>query len=263
MGVTKVINTVTKSDLYRVFQGRTGFGFDIYIEILSSGWYLSGKAQAFRVNIRTKISGKLASLQLGSDYYKLPVEGTQVPNEEWFLPNIMALKISWTEVTSLKTEVLWYYVCQFEIVCKKGCVQQCMRVIESFNKFVLDGGNPDQFNPQPENESADLKTEVNHEEKPEENSEATGKPEENQHPEDESKKNEAEKNSQDAEKLEEENFFKMFEKENLPDISAANMTCLSPEEVKEYQNKMKDCKYLIGTGSKYRFPSKNRVSDDS
>ena len=102
MGVTKVIKAVTKSDLYRVFQGRTGFGFDIYVEILSSGWYLSGKAQRFQLNIRTKISGKLASLQLGSDYYKLPVEGTQVPNEEWFLQNIMALKISWADDNALK-----------------------------------------------------------------------------------------------------------------------------------------------------------------
>ena len=33
-----------------------------------------------------------------------------------------------------------------------------MRVIESFNQFVLDGGNPDQFNPQPENQPADSKT---------------------------------------------------------------------------------------------------------
>ena len=129
-----------------------------------------------------------------------------------------------------------------------------MRVIESFNKFVLDGGNPDQFNPQPENESADLKTEVNHEEKPEENSEATGKPEENQHPEDESKRNEAEKNSKEGENLvPEEKFFKIFEKENLPDISPANMTCLTPEEVNEYQNKMKECKYVIGTGLKYHY----------
>ena len=34
-----------------------------------------------------------------------------------------------------------------------------MRVIESFNQFVLDGGNPDQFNPQLENQTTDSKTE--------------------------------------------------------------------------------------------------------
>ena len=123
-----------------------------------------------------------------------------------------------------------------------------MRVIESFNKFVLNGGNPDQFNPQPENEPMDTKPVIEPAANPEENREAEPNTD------GESKKNEAEKSPQ--EEAPEENFFKMFEKENLPDISAANMTCLSPEEVKEYQNKMKDCKYLIGTGSKYRFSSK-------
>ena len=117
-----------------------------------------------------------------------------------------------------------------------------MRVIESFNKFVLDGGNPDQFNPQPENESVDTKPIIEPEAKPEESREA--EPDIDA----ESKKNVDQKSSQ--EEAPEENFFKMFEKENLPDISAANMTCLSPGEVQEYQNKMKDCKYLIGTGSK-------------
>ena len=48
---------------------------------------------------------------LGADYYKLPTEGTQVPNE--------------------------------------GFVQQCMRVIDAFNKFVLDGGNPNQYDFEP------------------------------------------------------------------------------------------------------------------
>ena len=113
-----------------------------------------------------------------------------------------------------------------------------MRVIESFNQFVLEGGNPDQFNPQPENQIADSKTE--------ETNEATVKtvdePTETESQEIEMKKTE--------EKTEEENFFKIFEKENLPDISAANMLCLTSQEVQEYQTKMKDCKYLIGTGLK-------------
>ena len=107
-----------------------------------------------------------------------------------------------------------------------------MRVIESFNKFVLDGGNPDQFNPQPENQTADLKTE--------ETSEATVKTVD--------ETTETESQEIEMKKTSEENFFKIFEKENLPDISAANMLCLTSQELQEYQTKMKDCKYLIGTG---------------
>ena len=115
-----------------------------------------------------------------------------------------------------------------------------MRVIESFNQFVLEGGNPDQFNPKPESQTADSKTE--------ETNEATVKTVD-EPTETESQESEMKKTSE--EKTEEENFFKIFEKENLPDISAANMLCLTSHEVQEYQTKMKDCKYLIGTGLKY------------
>ena len=114
-----------------------------------------------------------------------------------------------------------------------------MRVIESFNQFVLEGGNPDQFNPKPENQTAASKTE----ETPEATVKTVDEPTETESQESEMKKTE--------EKTEEENFFKIFEKENLPDISAANMLCLTSHEVQEYQTKMKNCKYLIGTGLKY------------
>ena len=115
-----------------------------------------------------------------------------------------------------------------------------MRVIESFNQFVLDGGNPDQFNPQAENQTAHSKTETTPE------TTGTGKPVD-ETPEAESKEVEMKKTSEEKT---EENFFKIFEKENLPDISAANMLCLTSNEVQEYQTKMNDCKYLIGTGLK-------------
>ena len=119
-----------------------------------------------------------------------------------------------------------------------------MRVIESFNQFVLDGGNPDQFNPQPENQTADSKTEATPE------TTGTGKPVA-ETPEAESKEVEMKKTPEEKTEAPEENFFKIFENENLPDISAANMLCLTSQEVQEYQTKMNDCKYLIGTGLKY------------
>ena len=118
-----------------------------------------------------------------------------------------------------------------------------MRVIESFNQFVLDGGNPDQFNPQAENQTADSKTETTPE------TTGTGKPVD-ETPEAESKEVEMKKTPVEKTEAPEQNFFKIFEKENLPDISAANMLCLTSHEVQEYQTKMNDCKYLIGTGLK-------------
>ena len=121
-----------------------------------------------------------------------------------------------------------------------------MRVIESFNQFVLDGGNPDQFNPQLENQTTDSKTE--------ETLEATGKPVD-ETPEPESKEIEINKFSEEKTESPEENFFRIFEKENLPDISAANMLCLTSQEIQEYQTKMNNCKYLIGTGLEYGIPN--------
>ena len=119
-----------------------------------------------------------------------------------------------------------------------------MRVIESFNQFVLDGGNPDQFNPQPENQTVGSKTETTPE------TTVTGKPVDETAGA-ELKEVKMKKTLEEKTEAPEENFFKIFEKENLPDISAANMLCLTSHEVQEYQTKMNDCKYLIGTGLKY------------
>lgn len=162
--------------------------------------------------------------KLTSDYYKLQLEGKAIPGEAY--------------------------------------VQQFIRVIDSFNKFIKEGGDPDQFNmeepekKEEEKKPEETKTEVKTEEKKEEETKteetkAEDKKEDAEMKEAVPEKTEEEKAAEAAEKeakrlqRETDRLFGRFYPKNMPDISECVAKPLSGAEADAYSNEMINSDYLI------------------
>ena len=137
-------------------------------------------------------------------------------------------------------------------------VQQFIKVIDQFNAFIKEGGNPDQFTPrlQPEKMQEDpvksgteenvldpAKSESERDEKDEKKSEEVV--ENVSAPKDENSNSKKEDSAEEIEKKTADQFFSAFLPENLPDLSGATVPELSPQEAKKYSNEMENSEYLI------------------
>jgi len=159
--------------------------------------------------------------KLSSDYYKLQIEGKEVPGEAY--------------------------------------VQQFIRVIDTFNKFIKEGGDPDQFNiPEPETKTEEKKEEEKAEEKKEEEKKEEAPKAEETKTEDKkedaemaTEKTEEEKAAEAAEKEEKkiqretDRLFGRFYPKNLPDISECVAKKLTGAEADSYSNEMMNSNFLI------------------
>ena len=137
-------------------------------------------------------------------------------------------------------------------------VQQFIKVIDQFNAFIKEGGNPDQFTPrlEPEKMQEDpvksgteenvldpAKSESEKDEKDETKSEEVA--ENVSAPKDENSNSKKEDSAEEIEKKTADQFFSAFLPENLPDLSGATVPELSPQEAKKYSNEMENSEYLI------------------
>ena len=137
-------------------------------------------------------------------------------------------------------------------------VQQFIKVIDQFNAFIKEGGNPDQFTPrlEPEKMQEDpvksgteenvldpAKSEFERDEKDEKKSEEVA--ENVSAPKDENSNSKKEDSAEEIEKKTADQFFSAFLPENLPDLSGATVPELSPQEAKKYSNEMENSEYLI------------------
>ena len=137
-------------------------------------------------------------------------------------------------------------------------VQQFIKVIDQFNGFIKEGGNPDHFTPrlEPEKIQEDpvksgteenvldpAKSESEKDEKDEKKSEEVA--ENVSAPKDENSHSKKEDSAEEIEKKTADQFFSAFLPENLPDLSGATVPELSPQEAKKYSNEMENSEYLI------------------
>lgn len=157
---------------------------------------------------------------LFSDYYKLRIKGQLMPHECY--------------------------------------VQQFIKVIDQFNAFIKEGGNPDQFTPRLEPEKmqedrveAETTENVLDPDKPEAEKDEKGEKKSEEVAENVSAlkdENSDSKNEDSAEKIEKkraDQFYSAFLPENLPDLSGATVPELSPQEAKKYSSEMENSEYLI------------------
>ena len=154
---------------------------------------------------------------LFSDYYKLRIKGKLMPHECY--------------------------------------VQQFIKVIDHFNAFIKEGGNPDQFTPrlEPEKMQEDqVRSETQESvldsaepdaEKGEKKSEEVA--ENVSALKDENSDSKKEDSAEEIEKKTADHFYSAFLPENLPDLSGATVPQLSPNEAKKYSNEMETSEYVI------------------